>query len=78
VATFGSAFTMPQVNLLVNRWKNRIVLFDPDAINQAKKLANLLSGFPGKTVLANLETYKDPGELSVENAREIMKKLKGE
>ena len=74
VATCGQAFTLPQVKLLVKRWPHRVVLYDKDAV-KAKELANVLSGFSGKTELACLNNLKDPGELTVEMGREVMKKL---
>jgi hypothetical protein len=75
VATFGTAFTLAQVRLLVERWGRRVILFDRDAKEQADKLANALSGFPGETVMATLDDLKDPGELSVEKGKEILQSL---
>ena len=74
VATFGQTFTMVQVKLLINRWSRRIVLYDKGAV-KAKELANILSGFSGKTELVCLNNLKDPGELTIEKGKEIMKKL---
>lgn len=74
VATFGQTFTLAQVKLLVSRWQRRIVLYDKGAV-QAVKLANILSGFSGKTELVSLNSEKDPGGLTVEKGKEIMRKL---
>ena len=75
VATFGTSYKPSQVKLLVERWKNRVILFDKAAKKEGEKLANTLSGFSGTTKLVLLNESKDPGDLPIEKAREIMKRL---
>lgn len=74
VATFGTSLTLQQIKLIIERWKHKIILFDRDASTKARELADKLS-FLGTTKLVFLDDYKDPGEMSIEKARELKNKL---
>jgi DNA primase len=72
VVTFGIGFTWAQVKLLMERYERHIIMYDKNADKQAYKLANALSGTSKETIIACLDDYKDPGELKIEQAKEIM------
>lgn len=63
VGLFGTAYTIQQVKTL-SRFPYRYILFDnePRAQEQAQRLANDLSCFPGKTTILQCEA-KDPGSM---------------
>jgi hypothetical protein len=62
VATFGLSYTPEQTLWLAGVW-NRIIVFDNSipAQRRARDLAGQLSGFPGRTMVVNLDAA-DPGE----------------
>ena len=72
VATFGIKFKMAQVGLL-RRFREHFILYDDDfqAIKQARKLGNLLSGFSDNVEILSIK--KDPGSLTQSKADKIMK-----
>lgn len=79
VGTWGIDFSQSQVRLLSNI-DERFILFDSgesQAWKQAKKLARVLRKYPGRTVLVDLETGGDPGDLSEESARKVRQELLG-
>lgn len=76
VATMGIEYTMKQINLLIKKKpKKCYVMFDSEerAQEQAKKIANILSGFM-KTVMLELDSG-DPGGLSQEEANRIRREI---
>lgn len=70
VSTFGIEYTDSQVRLL-SRFANVYILFDPQAEEHGKKLADTLSAFTNTYLIINEE--KDPAEYSDKQARKIMK-----
>lgn len=76
VATLGIKFRPPQVALM-RSFKNRFILYDDDiqAIQQADRLYNILSGFPGHTEVFDIEG--DPGDLDQIEADLFMKECVG-
>lgn len=75
VATLGIDWSMEQANQL-RKIQHRYILFDPEkqAQEQADKLANFLSTFPGTTtVLSGFCT--DPGEFSRRLVKKVLHKL---
>lgn len=75
-ALFGTAFTAPQVRK-ITQYPYRFILFDnePHAQEQAQKLADQLSCFPGETSI--LETdCADPGEMSPREVRRLRRLTK--
>jgi len=78
VATFGQEWSMPQVRLL-KEFPRRFILFDSEkqAQKEARKLAGALAGFSGSTEIITLTEASDPGELSEDAARKLMRELLG-
>ena len=76
VATFGIQFTLMQV-ILLRQFESKYIMFDsadPQAIKQAEKLADYLSGFPGHVEI--IETHcGDPAELTQKEADALMGEL---
>ncbi len=64
VATFGLSYSMKQVRQML-KYPCRSICFDrePEAQKQARKLATMLSAFPGVTRVVELDA-KDPGSAS--------------
>jgi 5S rRNA maturation endonuclease (ribonuclease M5) len=64
VCTFGTSYTMEQVSLLANRFKEVYILFDNEweAQNKAEQLAKLLSCLNVKCENIILEDYSDPAD----------------
>jgi DNA primase len=76
VATHGITWTKSQLLLLQHKRPSRIyILFDsePTAQESAERLAKNIWFAP--TELLELETKKDPGELSIEEGNRLMKEL---
>lgn len=76
VATFGTQFTLSQVNQL-RQFSNRYILFDSEdeqAVEQANKLANQLSAFSGNTEVITIDCT-DPAEMKQQDADVLMRKL---
>ena len=61
VATLGLAVTPAQISRLAG-YLLRVICFDaePEAQQRARRLADILAPFPGETLVACLETGKDP------------------
>lgn len=73
VATLGIQYTHEQVSLLATKGVVKaVVMYDSDAIKQAKRLAGALSA-----VISNVEVIEldkgDPGDFSEEYAKEVRK-----
>jgi DNA primase len=80
VATFGVGFTDKQVYLLTN-FKKVSVLFDSEylAQKQADKLGNALAGLGVEVeILCLSEEGIDPGQLSMKEGKDLVKKIIGE
>lgn len=78
VATFGISFTEAQVLLLYYNFKHIFVMFDPtekQAQEQSKKLVNQLAVLGREAEHITLEADCDPGELSDEDSKYIMREL---
>ncbi len=76
VATFGIKYTPSQLRL-ISRFQRRFILFDsgePEAVNQARKLAGELAALGGTTEIVTLD-YEDPGEMSEAEGVELRKSL---
>jgi DNA primase len=77
VALYGTAFTPTQVGLL-KEFERRFIFFDSgevEAANQAQKLADLLSVFPGVTEVLDLGEEMDPADLTYKEALAIRKEF---
>lgn len=77
VWTFGTTYLIEQVRLLLP-FKRRFVILDseekdPNAAKQAQKFCDTLSGFPGETIIVELDEG-DPGTLPQEEADYLMEK----
>lgn len=74
VATFGTAFTPPQVALLA-QVPVRYVAFDPEpeAQRRAAVLCDQLGGMSGVTELIKLDPGTDPGSLDDKQVRQLRK-----
>lgn len=78
VATFGIEWTKEQASL-IKKFPRRFIAYDPgepEAVVQSNKLAWHLAGFSGTTGLVE-DLRTDPGDLSDEEARELMVSLFG-
>jgi len=75
VGTFGTTFLLEQIKLMC-RYKNRFILFDSEieAQKQARKLSNILGGFPGHTEIVTTDK-KDPAELNRSEVAQLKKEL---
>lgn len=73
---FGVKYRLPQIKILAARYKEVILLFDPDEAgnNQAKKISAELA-FRGVTVIVESCGKTDPGDMTYEDARHLMKSL---
>lgn len=76
VATFGIAFRSSQINLLASFMKVTL-LYDSsdDAQKAADNLGNQLSGLGVEVESIVLKEYKDPGEIPLDEARQLMKEI---
>jgi len=76
VCVFGLQFTNAQTNALANRLKRAFIVFDsePTAYEKAHELGSILA-FQGVDVEIISIDYKDPGEMSQEEADEIKHEL---
>ena len=75
VGVFGIDWTIEQASILKN-YTHRFIMFDPEtqAQKQAKKLADWLAPFSGKTeIITGFKT--DPGDFQQAEADNIMKEL---
>lgn len=77
VCTFGTDYLLEQCALL-RVYKRRFIVLDsenkdPNAATQADKLANILSAFPGETIIIELDNG-DPGDLPQAEANYLMEK----
>jgi len=72
VATFGIDWHTQQANIL-RKYRRRFIMFDPEkeAQQQATKLANWMSIYPGETELID-GLSSDPGDLTDAAAQSIM------
>ena len=79
VATFGVNFTPAQVAQLAEI-PVRVICYDNDKPGRkaAKRLAWLLEGLPGRTVVVTLETAKDAGAAAQEEIDDLRKQFLGE
>lgn len=78
IATWGTAYTREQILLLARkRIKLAHILFDPEpaAQKQANKLAQEIGGFIPIVKVHELISYKDPGEIPRDEARQLMSLL---
>ena len=77
VCTFGIKYTTKQINLLARLFNNVIILFDNEreAQIQAKKLAYALSALETRTLIAQIDNKKDPGEMEDQEASDFMKNI---
>ena len=79
VATFGIKYTIAQVALFL-RFQNIIFLFDPEeqAQEQARKLSSeLIGGGRHVELIQYLESNVDPGDMSDDDSKYLMKDLIG-
>lgn len=72
----GTAFSVQQVRL-IKQFRRRFIMFDshtkdPNAPRRAQRLADMLAGFDGETVLVNLDSG-DPGDLPQAEADALMR-----
>jgi DNA primase len=76
VCTCGTAFTRTQLARAV-RFPVRAVCYDnePTAQRRARKLVKQLEVFPGKTMLIQLESGKDPGSADESELCEMRRKI---
>lgn len=78
VATFGTAWTIDQISLLRYLNPRKItILFDSEeeAQKQAKRLCDQIWFCEAESLV--LEEFNDPGELTLEEGKEIMKEIQG-
>ncbi len=80
VATFGIKYKIQQINVLAKTFKKVTVLFDtdPQAVEQAKKLVSELRfrGVEAYCVSFEIEDGKDPADLSENEAKQLVRKLR--
>lgn len=74
VATCGISYSKAQIRLL-SEIPRRVICFDsePKAQERAAELANVLSVYPGTTLIATLETGKDAGDADLAELMELRK-----
>jgi hypothetical protein len=74
--TFGTNYLMQQIQLMIPFKRKFVVLDseekDPNAKKQAEKLCNILSVFPGETVIVELDEG-DPGSMKQDDADSLMR-----
>ncbi len=76
VALFEQSYTISQVMFIVKNYDEVFILFDSDAQESAKKLANHLTGLCRVNIINLPEGVKDPGELSLDDVRILKKDTK--
>jgi DNA primase len=76
VCMFGTAYTGTQVAFL-RKFSRVRILFDNEekAQSQARKLAIDLASFGTDTKIVRLKSVKDPGDLPIKEARQLLKEL---
>ncbi len=76
VATLGIGFTMPQARMLAKYFDDIFIMYDPEeeAQEKADKLFWILRGFNKNVEILECPA-PDPGELTDQEAREIIKEL---
>lgn len=78
IATFGIKYTEAQVLLLYHNFKRIFVMFDwmdSQAIKQAKKLVMQLNTLGKESYFIQLDKQCDPGDLSPDDAKYVMRDL---
>jgi hypothetical protein len=76
--TFGTGYTPEQVRVMIARFDELFILFDPEAIAQkrARELQNELSFWGVKAHIYDAGLSTDPGDMTDDQARLILKDLK--
>jgi len=76
VGTFGIKFTMKQISLLIKKFDEIVILFDPEdqAQEQADKLYHALRGYNKTVEILTLDSG-DPGDLPDNEAKSIMREI---
>ena len=74
VSTLGVSVSRVQIAKMA-RYPTRVICFDSDAQERAKRLCDQLSAFPGKTVNVCLETGKDAGECDSKEIQELRRRF---
>ena len=77
VSTLGVSVSRVQIAKMA-RYPTRVLCFDSDAQDRAKRLCGQLSAFPGRTVNVCLETGKDAGEAEQAEIDELRKRFLGD
>jgi DNA primase len=77
LATFGTGFTLPQLNLFCRRFKRAFILFDPEeaAQQRADMAGALLAARRIPTEILCLTGEGDPGDLKQDDANHLMRGL---
>lgn len=77
VATFGTSTKPEQLQLLRERYKEVIILYDPEGAAQAhaKEIVSYLHSYGVKAKSLNLKTVEDPGALDLETAKKLVNYL---
>jgi hypothetical protein len=77
VATFGTGFTLPQLNLFCRLFKRGFILFDPEPEAQARaeKAGMLLSARGIDVEILEINGDYDPGDMPQDEADNLMKEL---
>lgn len=76
--TFGTGYTPEQTRLIVEKFDELFIMFDPEPIAQkrAKELQQELAFWGVKAVLYDPGLTTDPGDMTEEQARYVLKDLK--
>jgi DNA primase len=77
VCTFGTMFSLHQIKCIAENFNEVFILFDPDAIDKGKYLAQELSMIGCKAHVVSHDLDCDPGDLSQNDADYLRKKLIG-
>jgi hypothetical protein len=77
VATFGTGFTIPQLNLFCRKFTRAFLLFDPEpsAQDRADRAANLLSARGIDVEVLCTDDELDPGDMPQTEAADLMMEL---
>lgn len=77
VATFGTGFTLPQLNLFCRMFKRAFFLFDPEPAAQARadKAGSLLNARGVDVEILEIDGDYDPGDMPQDEAKHLMKEL---
>ena len=79
VATFGIAFRQSQINLLASFHKITLIYDNSDdAQRSADNLGEQLNGLGVDVESILIKDYKDPGEMPLDEARQLMKEILNE